>query len=127
MTPTATVEVIGSRQTLELTAIVDTGFDGDLCIPIRVAVQLGLELVGEEFVELADGKRSYELVFAGSARLFGETHEGRIMLTTSQDALIGTRLLNRYPLAIQFPGGEIKLRSRATSGERRKRPPHRPS
>ena len=58
MTPTATVEVIGSRQTMELTAIVDTGFDGDLCIPIRVAVPLGLELVGEEFVELATASRA---------------------------------------------------------------------
>jgi clan AA aspartic protease len=121
MTPTALVEVIGSRQTIELTAIVDTGFDGDLCIPIRVAVQLGLELVGEEFVELADGKQNYELVFAGSARFFGETHKVRIMVTASQDALIGTRLLNHYALSIDFPGGNITHRAAARPGEKRKR------
>jgi hypothetical protein len=30
MTPTARIEVIGGHQTIELTAIVDKGFDGDL-------------------------------------------------------------------------------------------------
>jgi hypothetical protein len=40
MTPTARIEVIGGRHTIELTAIVDTAFEGDLCIPTRVAVQL---------------------------------------------------------------------------------------
>lgn len=55
LTPTAQIEVIGGRQAIELTAIVDTGFDGDLCIPTRVAVPLGLELTSELDVELADG------------------------------------------------------------------------
>jgi clan AA aspartic protease len=125
MTPTATVEVIGSRKTIELTAIVDTGFDGDLCVPIRDAVQLGLELIGESPVEFADGTRKNELLFAGSARFFGETHEVEIMVTTSQDALIGTRLLNHYSLAIEFPGGQINLRSRPEPGAKRRRPSNR--
>jgi predicted aspartyl protease len=125
MTPTATVEVIGSRKTIELTAIVDTGFDGDLCVPIRDAVRLGLELVGELPVELADGTQKNELLFGGSARFFSKTHEVRITLTTSEEALIGTRLLNRYPLAIDFPGGQINLRARPTPGLKQKRPSSR--
>ena len=55
MTPIARIEAIGSRQTLVFTATVDTGFDGDLCLPTRLAVQLGLELIGELEIELADG------------------------------------------------------------------------
>jgi hypothetical protein len=66
MTPIAHIDAIGARQTIELIAIVDTGFDGDLCIPTRVAVQLGPELTGELDVELADGTRRKQLVFAGS-------------------------------------------------------------
>jgi clan AA aspartic protease len=121
MTPTAQIEVIGNRRSIELTAIVDTGFDGDICLPTRHAVLLGLELIAELPVELADGTRTDELVFAGSARFFGETHDVEIMVTTSEDALIGTRLLNRYPLAINFPGGRITVRSRPKAGGRRKR------
>jgi predicted aspartyl protease len=40
-----------------LAAIVDTGFDGDFCLPTAHEVQLGLELIGERLVELADGTR----------------------------------------------------------------------
>ena len=32
------------------------------------------------------------------------------MLTDSEAALIGTSLLNHYPLAIEFPGGKVKAK-----------------
>jgi len=119
MTPTAQADVIGARKTIAITAIVDTGFDGDLCLPTRLAVQLGLELVGEQVVELADGTRKNELVFAGSVRFFDETRAVRIMLTNSEDALLGTRLLDHYPVSINFPGGRVKLRQRREAGGKR--------
>ena len=118
MTPTATIEVFGTRQAVSLSAIVDTGFDGDLCLPTRHAVQLGLELIGERLVELADGTRKKELLFAGSVRFFGKTREVKLMLTNSEDALIGTRLMNHYPASIDFPGARVKLRHRRESGGR---------
>jgi len=120
MTPTARIEAIGSRQTLALTAIADTGFDGYLCLPTRLAVQLGLELIGEQLIELADGTQRYELVFTGSVKFFDQIREVQILLTNSEDSLIGTRLLNHYPLAIEFPGGEVKFHSRPKSGRKRK-------
>jgi predicted aspartyl protease len=57
MTPTAQIEVIGARQSVELTAIIDTGFSGDVCVPARIAVQLGIELFSEQLVEFADGSQ----------------------------------------------------------------------
>jgi clan AA aspartic protease len=120
MTPSARIEAIGSRQTLALSAVVDTGFDGYLCLPTRLAVQLGLELIGEQLIELADGSQRNELLFAGSVRFFGETREVQIMLTESEDALIGTSLLNHYQLAIEFPGGQVKVRPRPKTGGKRK-------
>ena len=120
MPPTARIKAIGSRQTLALTAIVDTGFDGYLCLPIRFAVQLGLELIGEQLIELADGTQQNELVFAGLVRFLRQTREVQIMLTESEDALIGTSLLNHYPLNIEFPGGQVKVRSRPKTGGKRK-------
>jgi hypothetical protein len=91
-----------------------------LGLPIRLAVQLGLELIGEQLIELADGMQRNELVFAGSVRFFGETRDVQIMLTDSEDALIGTGLLNYHPLAIEFPGGQVKVRSRPKTGGKRK-------
>ena len=50
--------------------MVDSGFDGFLCLPIEVAVGLGLELVTTIPVELADGTvNENELVFAGKASI----------------------------------------------------------
>ena len=119
MTPVAQVDVIGGRQTFEMNAIVDTGFDGHLCVPTRLAVQAGLELIGEQQVELADGTLKSQLVFAGSARLFGETREVQIMLTDSDDGLSGTGLLEQFRVSIEFPGARIKSRSRPEKRRRR--------
>ena len=44
MTPMTKVEVGGTRRSVELDAIIDTGFDGDICVSLDVAVTLGLEL-----------------------------------------------------------------------------------
>ena len=62
--PRVTVEVRGSRVTTSVAAVLDTGFDGELSLPIGVAMQLGLELRDVITVELADGTISDELVFA---------------------------------------------------------------
>ena len=68
-TPTLRLKVIGrggSEVTVE--GILDTGFDGFLCLPIALAVSLGLELIDVTRTELADGTvMENELVFAGRA------------------------------------------------------------
>ena len=81
--------------------------------PRAMPCNWGWSWIGEEFVELADGAEKHQLVFAGSVHFFSETREVKIMLTDSEDALIGTRLLNHFPLTIEFPGGQVKLRSGA--------------
>ena len=109
MTPTVVLEVIGSRGQTPLTAIIDTGFDDELCLPIPLAVTLGLSLIGTEDVELADGTQKRELVFAGSVRFLDQIRPVRIFLTESEDALVGTRLLNDCRLNIDFPTGKVKI------------------
>src|SRR5947207_13742781 len=100
MTPKVDLEVIGSRGPVGVTAILDTGFDDDLCLPTEVAVTLGLPLIGKEIVELADGTQRWELVFSGSVRFLGRTRRVRIVLTDSEDALVGTGLLSDRPVCI---------------------------
>ena len=110
MTPTATVQIIGSRGSVTLDAIIDTGFDGDLSIPITIAVNLGLELEGEEYFELADGTQTRELLFAGRASLAGRVRKAHILVSKSQDTLVGTRLLSGCELSISFPSGKARIR-----------------
>jgi predicted aspartyl protease len=63
--PRLKVPVVGSRAGIVVDALVDTGFDGDICLPTQLAIQLGLELRDMVWVELADGTLRDELVFAG--------------------------------------------------------------
>jgi predicted aspartyl protease len=72
-TPILVLKVIGKgggEVTVE--GILDTGFDGFLCLPISLAVSLGLELIDVTRTELADGTvMEDELVFAGRAEWDG--------------------------------------------------------
>src|SRR5437773_15344 len=114
MTPTISVEVAGTRQSTQFEAIIDTGFDGDICIPIDAAVTLGLELVGIDDVELADGSHRRELTFSGFAKLLEEKREVAISLTEGEEALVGTRLLSGCHLSIDFVSGKVRLLRKPT-------------
>ena len=110
MTPRVDLLVFGSREQISISAIVDTGFDGYLCLPTSVAVRLGLELVSEGLIELADGRTQKQLVFLGTVEFLDEVQPVMIYLTDSEDALIGTRLLDDCVLTIDFPRRSIELK-----------------
>jgi clan AA aspartic protease len=107
---TTRVRIRGSQETLELEAIIDTGFDGDLCIPKKLAVALGLQLVGITDVELADGSRREELVFRGQVRFLGKTRDAEILLSDSEDLLIGLSLLSGCKMSVDFDAGNVRLK-----------------
>jgi len=92
---------------LSMYAVVDTGFDGDLCLPIQVAIQLGLKLCDTMEVELADGTRKQELVFTGQVKLGDKTKKVGIMLTESEETLLGTQMFSY--LEIDFEGKRVRI------------------
>lgn len=67
--PTLPVKLTGPYGTIEVTLVVDTGFSSDVCIPMQIAIALGLPLKGHDFIELADGSITKEFVFQGNAQL----------------------------------------------------------
>ena len=107
--PPVAIEVSGSRATVTVAAILDTGFNGELSLPIGVAMQLGLELRDIITVELANGSFSDELVFAGSIIDEGQEREISITLTRSQDALLGTELLRGRCVVLDFGTGQADI------------------
>jgi clan AA aspartic protease len=92
-------------------AVIDTGFDGDLCLPVSVAIELGLALRAVMKVELADGTIKQELVFAGQVKLAERNEKVRIVLTEANEALLGTNLISY--LEIDFEGGQVRLEPKA--------------
>jgi predicted aspartyl protease len=107
--PKIRLAVGGAKQSSLLEAILDTGFDGYLSLPINIAVTLGIELAAIVPVEYADGRRNQELVFSVKVR-FGRTEEILpTTLTGGAEALAGTSLLADYELKLNFPKQKINL------------------
>ncbi len=101
------VAVIGRNMEIAVRPVIDTGFDGDICLPLPMAIQLGLELSGSVEIELADGSIKQELVFSGVTKFGEEVQKARITLTESTDALMGTQMFSY--LEIDFEGNKVRI------------------
>jgi clan AA aspartic protease len=112
--PRVALLVVGQRgQFLEVDAVIDTGFDGAVCLPESFAAQVALQLLGTQLVELADGSQHEEQVYLGQILFDGERHWVDISLTQATDALLGTALLQEYRLEIGFRSRTVTLRKEA--------------
>ena len=94
---------------MTLWTLVDTGFDGWVCLPTPIAIQLGLELFGLQVVELGDGSEIEELVFRGEVMFNQKRRDVNITLTNSADALLGTGLLEDSVLTIDFVKSTMEI------------------
>ena len=109
------IEVSGLRASATVEAVVDTGFDGAVCLPLDIAVPLGLELAGTEWAEYADGRIERELWFRGTVQFLGETQTVRISLTESEEALAGMALLKGCTLFIDCDTGNVRIERKQDS------------
>jgi len=107
--PKIKLTVVGAKKSSSLEAILDTGFDGYLSLPINIAVTLGIELTAIIPVEYADGRRSQELVFSVKVDFDGKEEIVPATLTAGAEALAGTALLAKYELRVNFPRKKIAL------------------
>lgn len=90
-------------------AIIDTGFDGGLCLPRPLAEQIALQDMGTQRVELADGSQHIEPLFLGEIIFDGVRQWVDVSLTQGADALLGTALLPDYQLEIRFRSRTVVL------------------
>ncbi|MGQ9628238.1 MAG: hypothetical protein ACUVV0_15210 [Anaerolineae bacterium] len=103
------ITVAGQWQEIAIKAILDTGFNGWVCLPTPIAVQLGLTLFGVQTLELADGTNKKQLTFIGEV-IFGDRQEWtEIILTESQEALVGTSMLLDRVLTIDFSEKTLEI------------------
>lgn len=109
-TPMLKVRGLGDRSEAVIEGILDTGFDGALCLSITQAVSLGLELVDVWTSELADGTISEdEPIFSGKMEWDGEIIKTRIVLTKSADCLLGTALLRGMEVRLNYSTNKVSI------------------
>lgn len=108
--PIIKTKIIGSRADIVVDGILDTGFDGYLCLPITMAVSLGLELIDLRRAELADGTiLEGEPVFIGKMVWDGDIIDVDVVLTKSADTLLGTALLSGMEVRLVYSTNEVVI------------------
>jgi len=96
-------------------AIVDTGFSGYLCLSERHADKMTMAFHHVERYELADGEVVTKDVFRGVIRFDGQEQKVDVILTASDDTLIGASLFKEYQVAIDYPRRHVRMeRGRAS-------------
>lgn len=83
-------------------SIIDTGFNGDLELPLELFDLLKPELVGEAKSLLAGGMTIIEDVYAVRIKFDGELVEAEATFVKGKEILVGTRLLRNHRLEIDF-------------------------
>lgn len=93
--------------------IVDTGFNGDLELPDALRSRLSLTPAGTIKSELASGVAIEEDAYRVDIEFDGEVVEADVTFADIEHALLGTELLAKHRLEIDFPKATVRL-SRAT-------------
>jgi len=96
-------------------AIVDTGFSGYLCLSEQWVDKLDMSFRFVESYEMANGEIITRDVFRGVIRFNGQERGVDVILTTSDDTLIGASLFKEYLVAIDYPRRHVRMeRERAS-------------
>jgi len=104
-TPTITVSIAG----LDWDAIIDTGFTGDLELPEYIYDLLNTRYVGRVTSALAGGQTIEEDVYLANFPFEGRNVEVELTFVSSAQILIGTRLLRKYRLEVNFASKTVEL------------------
>ena len=90
----------GNQKTVDM--LLDTGFRGEIQLPISVAVPLGLKLIGVAPFEYADGTSHPKMLFEGTITLGTTSRAVTAIVSPSSTPLLGSGLLSEYRLAADF-------------------------
>lgn len=81
--------------------MIDTGFDGDIALPVSEIHALGLPPAGYVEAVLGDGSEVELTMYAATLRWNNEHRQAQV-LETAGAALVGTKLLQSFELQIHF-------------------------
>ena len=104
------VQCVGSNgQTATLDAIVDTGFNGFLTLPLPEIARLGFPYQGNMEAVLGDGSETMMDMFLGTVRWEGHLREGTVLAAEGLP-LVGMLLLAGSRLCLDLiDGGPITI------------------
>ncbi|MFQ5730333.1 MAG: hypothetical protein ACE5KM_00100 [Planctomycetaceae bacterium] len=103
--PTITMNIAGA----DWEATIDTGFNGDLELPLELMPHVDAVYFGPVTSHRAGGQRIVESGYDVRVPFDGELREAQATFVEGPTILIGTRLLNRHRLVIDFRNRTLRL------------------
>ena len=96
-------------QRTQIAVWIDTAFNGGLVIPNRIISELGLAKESSAEAILADGNLVELETFACFFDWFGNTYETQIIANDGKYPLLGTMLLERHRLIVDYNDRTVEL------------------
>lgn len=101
---------------IALRTILDTGFNGEFCLPRQYAQEAQLEYLGEVKAELADGDWIIEEVYLGTILVNNQPHLVEMTLTDSATAVLGMAMLLEQEAIFNLHTMTIRVSWKHSSG-----------
>ena len=99
-----------SGQFVDFNMVVDTGFSGDVQLPIDDIIRLNLPFVDRGYSQLADGRMAGSDVYGATVLWFGNSVLVNVIAAESPILLIGAKLLWGYVTHIEWQfGGRVSV------------------
>ncbi len=95
--------------TESIPTIVDTGFSGHLCLSNQHEDKIEMVFHHVERYELANGEVVVMDVFRGTIMFDEREQEVNLILTASEDTLIGAALLRDHLLTVNYPKRTVQV------------------
>ena len=98
--------LLPNGSSLPIEFVIDTGFTGELCLPLEVVAWMSLPFIHETRANLADN--STVLLPLHGVRILWDGEETEVLVTaTGRRPLLGTALLHEQELMVQFIEGGL--------------------
>jgi clan AA aspartic protease len=97
----------GSGSAIE--CVVDTGFDGGLMLPRAVLSEIQIEVSGRVTFEMVGGATMSAEVGLSEIEWLGRLQQVEVIVSESEDALIGTELLIASTLTVDYSSGTLTI------------------
>lgn len=108
------ITVAGQHNQQTIPVLIDTGFTGELQLPLKVAVPLGLRLEGAAQYQLADGSMIKQMLFSASIVWGTTTRLVTLNVADTDTALMGGGLLHGYILLVDFEKKQLTIKEPRT-------------
>jgi clan AA aspartic protease len=93
--------LLPNGSTISIEFVIDTGFTGELCLPLEAVSLMGLTFRHDTFANLADNSE-VSLPLHEATVLWDGMERDVLVIATGRRPLLGTALLDEQELVIQF-------------------------